>query len=291
MIFEIDFYKKFYAYLIRSIPVVYTKMCNMVLIGTLKIKTTWWYSQVSEANGFTPVEGNPLRSYVAWIDIAWKMEFKPTNCWVAITKLTFLRQPILKLGPGRSFSSSSAGMLQVLAKGEGIEKWSQSEVSWEHVIHPENQHRNIDLQNDALEKHIIINYLRVEVAEAYECWNSLSKILPMQCLPRSHQGPRLRNHRTRTCGLPGSLETRRDKPNDQGLDGCMLKPGNDASVGRIISSHHFDFGWPGKVSPTAPLPQEWTYWYSLALRKSHPSCGNSTPRHQSRNPKRQNLKR
>jgi len=39
----------------------------MVLICTLKFKTTWWYSQVSEANGFTPVEGNPLRSYVACI--------------------------------------------------------------------------------------------------------------------------------------------------------------------------------------------------------------------------------
>ena len=61
------------------------------------------------------------------------MEFKPTNSWIAITKLTFLRQPILKLGPGRTFSSSSAGMWQVSAKGEGIEKgskWKSLENMW-----------------------------------------------------------------------------------------------------------------------------------------------------------------
>ena len=95
---EIDFYKILYISDTKH-PVVYKEVCNMVLIWTLKLKTTWWYSQVSEANGFTPVEGNPLRSYVACIDNAWKMEFKPTNCWVAITKAHLSTTTNLEIGP------------------------------------------------------------------------------------------------------------------------------------------------------------------------------------------------
>lgn len=42
----------------------------------------------------------------------------------------------------------------------------------------------------------------------------------------------------RSSGLLGDAK----RQYDQGLDRCMLKPGNDASVGGIISSHRFDFG-------------------------------------------------